>query len=958
MGLTSYRQKREGQYFVPKTMEEWEQVAKIYGLKKEKPLWKKAISGGWSAIKTGFDIISRPLYSIAGAAKAYVNPEENILEEAWKGLMGKERETFSDVLKEVGVKNKYVRGIVGFALDVAFDPITYIGGAGLLKRIGLGGRHLTKAGREVLKIATKKTNNIKKVLKVTQGVIDSKDTQKLMNLIAKETARMNKILRGNPNKFFKGLTFMGKEIIPRKTVTGAFGAPAEGLKSVFPKVYNKISVSAHNLKDALGKAFMPSYKVSQGFSAKVYGAKHFIQKEADVLTTKWYKILGKTDDLGKKEIAESFFAVKQRYWDIMQEYKGKAIKRLDKLGVKVSANLTPEKVNKLIDKIERVGVKKSAKLITDIDTLRKFTKPKWSSDYLKQLDNIYDDLLKQIREEAKGKIGKKITKVAGLTEEEFKITKKIAVSFGETIKENDILKGKALLETIRKKPFGKVMKVQRLKIGQKINKLEKELFKIQDNITKKQGLFNQILNSRQVALEKVNKLKPYDLYKMRASTKQLIEKDLLPELENLAVKYGYKGNALKYYMPSIDKSKFDDLIKRTIVDGLSEKEIARWGNKILDENLLKKPFEAYVLKERLLARNAITRHTLTNLVDIYGISKKQFSKLDDTAKALYKQIKLIGDKSPIGYLKNVDAKFVNNALFPEMKTIDMLARASGYDGFTNLFKKAVTAWFPAFHLRNMMSGFVQNYEVLGATVWNPLSLRDSLRGMANKSDDLMRLGRVTMSAKQLNKAVTDRFYAASRYISDFAVYADDMLKIKHIHKLNPRRLGNFIEMHQKMHATVVALKKGYGIDDALRIAEKAGFDYTVMTKFEQSIMKRLVPFYSFARKNAGLQLATFVENPARILNQKKALDMFSEILGGGKISENDIRGLPEWVQESLGFKVSEGKIISSFDLPIKEFLERVSDPLKTSITSMNPLIKFPVEALSGYDFFRGRPIKK
>src|SRR3972149_527856 len=81
-----------------------------------------------SLFRRGIDIISRPLYASAGAAKAVVTGE-NVLQEAYKGITSQEKETYSDVLKSAGVENKYLRGVVGFALDIALDPSTYFGGS-------------------------------------------------------------------------------------------------------------------------------------------------------------------------------------------------------------------------------------------------------------------------------------------------------------------------------------------------------------------------------------------------------------------------------------------------------------------------------------------------------------------------------------------------------------------------------------------------------------------------------------------------------------------------------------------------------------------------------------------------------------------------------------------------------------------------------------------------------------
>ena len=82
------------------------------------------------------DQTMRANYAIASAAKKDVQEFKKhgvsgivghgSLQAAGKGAQLKDRTTFSDVLKEAGVKNKAVAGVAGFILDVGLDPTTYV----------------------------------------------------------------------------------------------------------------------------------------------------------------------------------------------------------------------------------------------------------------------------------------------------------------------------------------------------------------------------------------------------------------------------------------------------------------------------------------------------------------------------------------------------------------------------------------------------------------------------------------------------------------------------------------------------------------------------------------------------------------------------------------------------------------------------------------------------------------
>ncbi len=154
----------------------------------------------------------------------------------------------------------------------------------------------------------------------------------------------------------------------------------------------------------------------------------------------------------------------------------------------------------------------------------------------------------------------------------------------------------------------------------------------------------------------------------------------------------------------------------------------------------------------------------------------------------------------------------------------------------------------------------------------------------------------------------------------------------------------------------VALRQGKTIKEAVKLAEKAGFDYTKITPFEAKIMRRAVPFYTFARKNAELQARTIAKNPERVLSQVKFAQNLSTVFGGEKPTQEDLKGLPEWALNGLGFKLEGNKYLTKFGLPLEEFTERVDRPFGTTLSSLNPLLKFPLESKMGYDFFREQKI--
>ena len=646
------------------------------------------------------DILSRPVYASAGAAKAITQRvktgewKENPLEEAWKGLKGEEKETYSDVLKEAGVQNKWIRGGVGFALDVALDPSTYVGGS------------LVKGAGKVLKGATKVG------------------------------------------------TTVGRKVAPTSTAL--------------------LELTGKNLKDAVGKAFDIHYGLS--------------------------KIKGNTvaDDIG-------------RYFNKLGMAKEDIV------------NKTAQTLNKFDDKT----LKEATNIMLQNKRLELAARKGSVVDYIKGKGNVADAV-----EEMKN-IGLNIGKQTGIPEE--------------------------------------------------------QLYK---------NYFPSILNLRERAFQE------------------------LPS----SIKVGKEG-----YL-----KEFKGLLP--------------------DESLLKKPIEAYSRREYEVFRNNLTRKTLNDVVESYGKPLSAFDNADEALKQGYRAVKEKTFGKEIGYLKDNDFRYINNYMFPEMKTIDMLAKATGYDGLTRMFKTAVTAYFPAFHIRNFLSGTVQNYSVLGRQAFNPANFKNGL-GIMKGTDNIIKFPKWSGTGAELKKELLENFGGASRYISDLGDYVEEIgskgFKLKKgIEKLNPRQVGNFIESWQKSTAMSAALKQGATLPEAIKLAEKAGFDYSKITKFESKIMRRLIPFYTFARKNAALQASTLAKNPERILNQIKFTKNLSEIFGGEKPTEEDIKGLPDWALSGLGFKVEGNRYLTQFGLPLEEFVGRIARPGKTTLSSLNPIVKYPLESKLGYDFFR------
>lgn len=458
------------------------------------------------------------------------------------------------------------------------------------------------------------------------------------------------------------------------------------------------------------------------------------------------------------------------------------------------------------------------------------------------------------------------------------------------------------------------------------------------------------------------------------------------------------------------KKKFNDLLK--------------------DEELVRNPAEAYAKREYEMLRDRIISQTQKDIVRDSGLAYNAFKNTDEAAKAGYSLIKENGMYGkPVGWIKNADKEFVDSitASGPLEKGWDELARVTGYDAVQSLFKRSVTSPFAAFHVRNYLSGHMQNFEVLGAAALRPRNLADGHRmalALAKpekaKGMTVALRGGKKVPMELAMKPFEKRFGSSSQYIADIAdaTGVDDpswlgkimgdtgqMVKqgpaitrklgakveqlgesiggktgrvtskvgeaVKDVKSLNPlnaenpvfrggRAVGNFIETQQKATAYLTALRKGKSVDEALELATRAGFDYRALTKFESKVMRRLVPFYSFTRKNAVLQLRTLGESPERINQIMASLNNF-----GDRPDASERRALPDYMQGQFATKLPDTEAgrkqyMSGYGTPIEAFADTL-DTRRNFFAQkggmLGPVPKLGVELATGKDLFRQKDIK-
>lgn len=175
-----------------------------------------------------------------------------------------------------------------------------------------------------------------------------------------------------------------------------------------------------------------------------------------------------------------------------------------------------------------------------------------------------------------------------------------------------------------------------------------------------------------------------------------------------------------------------------------------------------------------------------------------------------------------------------------------------------------------------------------------------------------------------------------------------------------RRLGNMTEQLNRVAGYVELRKQGYTPEVAAAKIRAAHVDYKLLSPFEKSVMRRVIPFWAFSRAMVPHTIAELAQKP------------------GGKVaqairfqnSQRDQQGFtPDYIGGGLAIPLGgeEGGIqryLTQFDLPHEILNDLVQvgpgGAEQTGLSALgqvNPLLKGPLELATGKQFFSGRELR-
>lgn len=332
------------------------------------------------------------------------------------------------------------------------------------------------------------------------------------------------------------------------------------------------------------------------------------------------------------------------------------------------------------------------------------------------------------------------------------------------------------------------------------------------------------------------------------------------------------------------------------------------------------------------------------------------------------------------------------------------------DTFTNWFKTNVTATAPSFHVRNGLSGQVQNV-VGGAVPVTDVVARanDSLNLLRGKTvkvaEEFVRgpngqklTGEAATEALRREVFVTGILDAPGAH-NDLVAQtggsvASQMPGVRPItddfrapqgtrwrDALNPmasagvqggtdrfllarwgRGVGNVVEGTNRISAYIGLRRQGWSMEEAGKRVKELHVDYSNLTDVERKVVRRAIPFYSFTKGMASFVTKELAEKPGGALAQTiRATDEAKQVNAT----------TPQYVAETTSIPLGQlpdgsDRYITGLGLMHEQPMSLVPTNLQDAglslLGQMNPLYKGPLEYATGQSFFQttldgGRPLK-
>lgn len=133
------------------------------------------------------------------------------------------------------------------------------------------------------------------------------------------------------------------------------------------------------------------------------------------------------------------------------------------------------------------------------------------------------------------------------------------------------------------------------------------------------------------------------------------------------------------------------------------------------------------------------------------------------------------------------------------------------------------------------------------------------------------------------------------------------------------------------------------------------FDPNDLTGFEKNVMRRVIPFYTFSKKNLVYQATNLMKNPESYRNLNRIIS------GAYDLVDTDEQDMPDYQIDNMWIPIpvmgKDGNFYTfKASLPAADINEWVENPSKRLLGSFAPLLRAPFEVATNTQIYTGLPI--
>jgi hypothetical protein len=307
-----------------------------------------------------------------------------------------------------------------------------------------------------------------------------------------------------------------------------------------------------------------------------------------------------------------------------------------------------------------------------------------------------------------------------------------------------------------------------------------------------------------------------------------------------------------------------------------------------------------------------------------------------------------------------------------------------FDKVQQAWKLNMTALNPGHHIRNFGGDVYLNFE---DGLKNPARYTDSAKVLQNWRDNptafKMTIGNMDVDAGRLMDLFTRNGGKSGFFRQEYAqtakgiqgVVRHPVESIRQAAEMREdwTRMAHFLDVMDKGGAKGIKASSDADLEalakEAGQRVRKFNIDYGDLTPFEKNTMKRVVPFYTWMRKNIPLQLETLAMDPSKISVVPKGLRALQSITGQQPDTQSvlGLNTVPQWLREMAGVRVAgEGvgrnqiywnpNIIPSTDIGQYFGSGSPTDIGRQFLSGLTPMARVPIEQATGRMLSSGAPV--